>query len=517
MIDTMETGKTIKRKENFKYILILEGAVCGILAGFAVSLFRIAIGSLETLRTHVTSDGFSLSYILLYIVLFVVTFLCLHKEKNCSGSGIPHIKGELEGRLDTVWYKVLISKLIGGACAIGAGLSVGREGPSVQIGSMTAKGFSKVTKRLRMEERILMTAGAGAGLSAAFNAPLAGVVFSLEEIHKNLSAELMVTSMASCVCSDFVSSYIFGLSPVFSVIPDNSFPLLSYWLLIIFGLILGVFGSIYNLTIKAVQKAYSLIPSKMVRLAVPFILAAVLAAFYPEVLGGGSPLVDMISKGNPVLKMLVVLLIAKFVFSMISFGSGSPGGIFLPLLVLGALTGSIFAEATGNTVYIDNFIIFGMAGYFTAIVRSPITGIILISEMTGSLSHLLPLALVCLISYVTSDLLKTRPIYDQLLDAMTSVKPAAKDKKIMIESLVAQGSYMDGRAISEIGMPQGNLIVAVNRNGTEIVPSGNTVLHGGDTLLVLLNESGIQEIKKILLEKCETAEEFISATHKEHI
>lgn len=512
----MEIKKTVEKKSRLKYILVIEGAAAGFLAGIAVSLFRLGINQVEGLRQNLSQQPVSLYTAAFFLIAYAVTCACVRYEKNCSGSGIPHIKGELEGRFQVSWKRLLPAKIIGGICATGAGLSVGREGPSVQIGSMTAKAFAQLTGSLRTEERLLMTAGAGAGLSAAFGAPLAGVVFSLEEIHKNLSVELMLTSMASCVSADFVSSYIFGLEPVFSVTPENVMPLSSYWLIIILGIILGLCGVLYNRSLSLVQKLYRHIPFTAIKLLIPFALAAVLCFIYPDILGGGSSLIDRIAGLPPALDALLLLLAAKFLYSMISFGSGAPGGIFLPLLVLGAIIGAVFAQATGSYEFLENYIILGMAGYFTAIVRSPITGIILISEMTGSLSHLLSLSLVCLVSYVTADLLKARPVYDQLLDNLSGTSVPERDRKITVESMIAHGSYMDGNTIKNLNLPKGVLIISIERGKEEIVPSGETVLRGGDSILVLCSESNIWNVKDILLRTCEQCQDFISATHKEH-
>lgn len=500
----METKNTLERINNFKYYLVLEGLAVGLIAGCAVSLFRVLINYGEELRGYVTRD-FSLWTVLFFIVMYLIVVASLKYEPNCSGSGIPQVKGELAGKMRVSSPKLLLTKILGGAAAISAGFSVGREGPSVQIGAMSGKAFSRLTKRLQTEQRLLITTGAGAGLSAAFNAPLAGVVFSLEEIHKNWSLELMLSSMSACIASDFVSSYIFGLSPVFDIELEQVMPLSSYWLLILLGLVLGLFGVLYNNTIKLIQRAYSYIKPMPVKVAIPLVLAGILAYFYPYVLGGGNALIDDLAASSWELKALIILLAAKFVFSMISFGSGAPGGIFLPLLVLGGITGSIFALATGNEMYVSNFIVLGMAGYFTAIVRSPITGIILISEMTGSLSHLLSLSVVCLVAYVVADLLKAQPIYDQLLDALLKKKHTAPNRKVMLESFVQVGSIMDGRPLVQMNMPKGALIISIQRDENEIVPSGETVLRADDRLLILCNENMIQEIEKHLYNMAEAS------------
>lgn len=499
----MEIKKTINNLKNLRYRLVIEGIGVGVFAGCLVSLFRLLITGMEEFRISNSHD--ILQIIMLLASCYLVIVICLRYEKNISGSGIPHVKGELSGQIDTSWHRVLVTKIAGGACAIGAGLSVGREGPSVQIGAMSGKGFSRILKRTSSEERVLMTAGAGAGLAAAFNAPLSGAIFALEEIHKNLSMEVLLATLSAAISSDFISSYVFGLRPVFQVIPANVMPLRLYWYLILFGILLGLTGFLYNLCIRYVQKLYDFIPWMPLKIGIPVVLAGILLYHFPEILGGGNALIDSLAADDFMVKTLLILLALKFIYSMLSFGSGTPGGIFLPLLALGALQGSIFAEITGNGTFLENFIIFGMAGYFTSIVKSPVTGIILVSEMTGSLSHLLSLAIVCLTAYLTSDLLKTKPVYDQLLERILSKEGKhirVKHNKVMLDSYIQAGSAMDGEKIMDLGLPQGVLIISIERMDGEIVPHGETVLMADDNLIILCDESLIYETEKILTEKC---------------
>ena len=174
------------------------------------------------------------------------------------------------------------------------------------------------------------------------------------------------------------------------------------------------------------------------------------------------------------------------------------------------MTGGFFTETVSPAVgyandYVAIFVILGMAGYFAAIVRAPITGIILISEMTGTLSNLLSLSLVSLIAYMTAELLGGIPVYDQLLARMLqgeNQKRPKKSNKIFVESQIQIGSYMEGRALAEIGLPAGNLIVSVQRGGKELVPGGQTVLESGDNIVILCNEGSLTEVNRILDKKC---------------
>ena len=189
--------------------------------------------------------------------------------------------------------------------------------------------------------------------------------------------------------------------------------------------------------------------------------------------------------------------------------------IFLPLLVLGSLSGGLFAtlmeQLAGNeSMYLANFVILGMTGLFASIVRAPITGVILITEMSGDFKNFLPLAVIALVAYITADLLKGEPIYDQLLDRMLSggkkhgTSKETKSHKVLLESDVYIGSRMDGEKIEKMLLPKGCLVVSVQREKKEIVPSGSTVLKGGDRLILLCSQGDVHSVEEKLKNICKT-------------
>ncbi len=409
----------------FRYTLLLKGILAGIAAGLTAVCFRLILGQAERLRqtigTYIAAHPQAVLFwvLALLILAAAVTFL-LRAEPYISGSGIPQVAGEMQGKLSQSWLKVLTAKFLGGILTVGAGLSLGREGPSIQMGAVAAKGVSRLLHSEKTEEKLLMTCGASAGLAAAFNAPLAGVLFSLEELHKSFRTEIVLPAMAASVTADFISRSVFGLEPVFAFSAAEALPLTDYWMILLLGILLGLAGVLYNFCVPKFQDLYAKIPCAFIRTAIPFVLAGVLLLVCPSVLGGGHDLVGLVSH-DMALQALLFLLIMKFLFSMISFGSGVPGGIFLPLLVLGAVTGSSFSRVLslcGMENILPTFVILGMAGMFASIVRSPVTGIILISEMTGSFSCLLPIILVSLTAYTVADLAGAKPVYDILLERL---------------------------------------------------------------------------------------------------
>lgn len=419
-------------KKRFSLRLLLEGLAVGLGAGISISIFRYLLAGSEILRPVIyhnlrdaLADGqwqWLALYILSFIIIAYLLKLIVAREPMCTGSGIPQIKGILQGDMSMRWFSVLWSKIIGGVLAIGAGMSLGREGPSVQIGACVGQGLSQTSRRTRFESRILMTAGAGAGLAAAFNAPLAGVIFGLEEMQKTISPALLLTGITASITAATVTEVVFGMSPVFSMGYLLPLPLNLFDVLVAAGIVIGLLGRLFNIALAYSLNTYSRLGlSGMKKPLVPLVLAGILGFVLPEILGGGNLLVDSLVVTDYTIGFLCFLFVGKFLFTMICFGSGVPGGIFLPMLVLGAAGGAVLAKLLVlagllPAMYYADIIVFGMAAYFSSVVKSPVTGSILILEMTGSFQHMLALLVVSLTAYVISDLTGGRPVYDELLD-----------------------------------------------------------------------------------------------------
>ena len=419
-------------KRRFSLRLLLEGLAVGLGAGISISVFRYLLAGSEILRPVIyhnlreaMADG-QWQWLALYIISFIIIAyllkLIVAREPMCTGSGIPQIKGILQGDMSMRWFSVLRSKIIGGVLAIGAGMSLGREGPSVQIGACVGQGLSQTSRRTGFESRILMTAGAGAGLAAAFNAPLAGVIFGLEEMQKTISPALLLTGITASITAATVTEVVFGMSPVFSMGYLLPLPLNLFDVLVAAGIVIGLLGRLFNIALAYSLNTYSRLGlSGMKKPLVPLALAGILGFVLPEILGGGNLLVDSLVVTDYTIGFLCLLFVGKFLFTMICFGSGVPGGIFLPMLVLGAAGGAVLAKLLVlagllPAMYYADIIVFGMAAYFSSVVKSPVTGSILILEMTGSFQHMLALLVVSLTAYVISDLTGGRPVYDELLD-----------------------------------------------------------------------------------------------------
>lgn len=539
-LDKSYVVRNIRQKQRFKYKLILEGIAVGSIVGLVIALFRIMIVKADHARqiaVHLVKvrPVYAFAVLLLLVLIAWILDKLIRFEPDISGSGIPQIEGELKGLEDQNWRKVLAAKFAGCVLAIGGGLALGREGPSIQLGGMIGKGFARRKNALLTEERMLMSCGAGAGLAAAFGAPLAGVLFALEELHKNFSAEVLVSTMAASAVADYIAVNIIGLRPVFDFDVEHRIPLRLYWAVVLLGVILGILGVIYNKLLDKMQDFFDRLGNKFISIGIMLMISFLMMFIYPTVLGSGNNLVKVISDGKFTLIALAILLVAKLLFSTGSFGTGTPGGIFLPLLVIGAITGELYSTFLSTAFgveeyYIKGFVIIAMAGFFSAIVRAPITGVILITEMTGNFMTLLSLVSASLVAYVVADLLGGEPVYDQLMhrrqrkkvesgsgthdhDYLADVysksdkkyvkkRISIRERKVVIDSSIHIGSMMDGHKVMELGLPEGSLIVSVMRDGKEIIPHGSTILNGGDDLEILCRLKDIAATEVVLDEKC---------------
>ena len=437
-------------KRRFRVRLILEGVGVGIAAGLSVGAFRYLLAVSGAFRQGLceavsiaAAQGRWLWPILYMSAFFIIAWLLakiVAREPMCTGSGIPQVKGVLMGKMSMNWASVLVAKIAGGVLAIGAGMSLGREGPSVQLGACAGQGIGHLSQSFHrgLEARNLLVAGAGAGLAAAFNAPLAGVIFGLEELQRTFSAAALLVSITAAVTATAVTGLFFGSSPVFSLGYLLPMPLDMLGWLAGLGLFVGTLGRMFNPSLLWAQDFYERLGLKgMYKPLLPLLLAACLGFVLPEILGGGSHLVDALAVESYSLAFLCLLFAGKFLFTMLCFGSGVPGGIFLPMLVLGALGGAIFGNLLAGAglfpaMYLPDMIVFGMAAYFAVVAKSPVTGSVLIMEMTGSFQHMLALLIVSLSAYAVSDLTGGRPVYVQLLGRMLR-KNKGKEKKNLQE------------------------------------------------------------------------------------
>ncbi len=346
----------------------------------------------------------------------------------------------------------------------------------------------------------LIAAGAGAGLAAAFNAPLAGVVFVLEEVQKDFRQAVFGSVFIAAVVADIVARFASGQLPVFRI---PSYPVPDLRVLPAFaalGVVAALLGVVYNRAMIYSLDAFARVPPKLAVCAATLTGACVgiVAWFSPRAVGGGHALAESFLEGHVALAAIPLWFVLRFILSMASYGSGAPGGIFAPLLVLGALLGLGVGEVThllfpGLVPVPAIFAVVGMAAYFTAIVRAPLTGIVLIIEMTGNYAQMLPLLVACFCAYLVAEALGELPIYENLLerDLMHGGPSPDPSEPLVLELEVEPGSPFEGREVRDLELPPGCILVLCRDGSREWLPNANTQMEAHIRITAMIGPEAV--------------------------
>jgi CIC family chloride channel protein len=366
------------------------------------------------------------------------------------------------------------------------------------VGAAVAEGL-KVTPR---ERQTLIAAGAGAGLAAAFNAPLAGLAFVLEEVQRDFSPMIFSAAFLASVTADVVTRFLTSQLPVFHVVtyPVPSLVVLPAFLVL--GIFAGLLGVAFNRSLLGCMEGFARLGEWLTSLGRwPARLAGALVGgvvgligwFVPIGIGSGHGLVEAVFSGQVVLSAIPLWFGLRFALTMISYGCGAPGGIFAPLLVLGALLGVAVGDVThlllpSAVAYPEAFAVAGMAAYFTAIVRAPLTGIVLIVEMTNSYAQIVPLLVACFSAYAVADALGDLPVYEALLERdihRDQTAPELHDTLVLELSLQPNATF-EGKRVRDLGLPSGCILVTLKRGLHAFVPTAETRLQEGDRITAVI-------------------------------
>jgi CIC family chloride channel protein len=289
------------------------------------------------------------------------------------------------------------------------------------IGHFLATAF----RRNQDDVKALLAAGAGAGLATAFSAPCAGAVFVLEELVRRFDPRMTVTTLCASGSAIAVARLLLGNGPDFQLgpLPYSGFGTVPIFLVL--GAVIGLMGIAYNHMLLGALAAAERLGRRLsgdVRAATVGTAVGLLAWFGPSLVGGGDAITQHTLAGGQSMMLVIGVFVVRFALGPLSYAAGTPGGLFAPMLVLGAQGGLVLGTFFCRWFpYITErpaaFAVVGMAAFFTAVVRAPLTGIILVTEMTGSFTLLLPMLLACFAAMTVPTLLGDPPIYDSLRPA----------------------------------------------------------------------------------------------------
>jgi CIC family chloride channel protein len=408
--------------------LALLALVLGALTGLVAAIFRLALEGADRFRDAILAwaHGVELGGLLLLLVASasatgLAAWLVRRFAPPASGSGIPHVEAVLRGEQPEAPFLLVPVKFVGGILAMGTGLALGREGPSVQMGASIAHVFGTIFRYNKEDVLALLAACAGAGLATAFNAPIAGAVFVLEELVRRFDTRITIATLCASTSAIAVARLFLGNAPDFVVPPLDYAGFGAVPLGLALGVGAGLLGVAYNYTLLGTLAVAERLRPWPVEARAALIGAAVglLAWLAPDLVGGGDNLTQRALTGTQTPMVLALVLALRFGLGAVSYAAGTPGGLFAPMLVLGAQGGLLFADLCGGWLADvaappTIFAVVGMAAFFTAVVRAPVTGIVLVIEMTACFTLLLPMLAACAAAMVVPTLLRNAPIYDSL-------------------------------------------------------------------------------------------------------
>jgi len=402
-------------------VLLILSVFIGILSGFAVVCFRFAI---DWCRVHLLGAAHSPVRMVLTPTLagLVIAVLVIHVFPLARGSGVNQTKAALYIYNGNIPLRTAIGKFITAALAIGSGHSLGPEDPSLQIGASLASAIGRRMRLSRDNMRLMAPVGAAAGLAAAFNAPISAVLFVIEEVIGRWTASILGSVVLSAVSSVVVMRAFLGSEPLFripTVQLERPLELVAYCVL---GVVGGLASVLFASGIGALRPWCKGLPrwTQYFQPAIAGLLIGIIAVLgAPQVMGAGYEYIDQAMHGQFTWQFLALLAGLKIVATLLSFVSGTPGGMFAPTLFIGAMLGAAVGGA--EHVFLPHlsespgtYALVGMGVLFAGFLRAPMTSVFMVLEVSGNYSIIVPVILANTFAYVISRALQPVPIFDVL-------------------------------------------------------------------------------------------------------
>ena len=465
----MQTQLLTTKKNSIFHMLnycIFIGFVSGYAASFYTLLVEKAAEYSAIIYNLIEKNEWYIA--LIAGILFLAFLICTHVVRLSNvtrGSGVPQALGLLRGAFIMKWVRGLIVMVTCSLVATFVGLSLGSEGPSMIIGGLAAMGASKLFPMYT--RNYMVTGGVSAGIAVAFNAPLSGVMITLEEGHKRFSPVIAFNSLVIVAVAMITSYAILGYR---TIVPVHDFLIkpIDIPFLMLLGIVVVISGIVFNTLLLALRKLTKKLKFKHLdlRYMPAFVLALLIGVFMPLSLGGGLPIIKSLLVESFTLKTLLVLSIVKLLFTIVCTSNGIPGGIFVPMLSCGAIVGAMYAQILGLKfdVQIELYIVAAMVAYFTSVSHGYFTAIMLAVELTHNPLFAIPAMITCSVTKLLIHVLHTKGLYDELLNLTIKENTTKMDEIETFKLFVGKGSFADGRLLCDLILPTGVKIIQCNHD-----------------------------------------------------
>ncbi len=435
--------------------IIVQAILVGLISGMLVVGFKVSINSLfwtiqKFLSAFPTWQKALIFPLITTLGGLISGFLVFKFAPETKGSGIPYVKMTMARMGNMTRIRSIVVKFFAGVAGIGTGLSLGREGPSVQLGAGAGALVGRLFKMSGTNQDKLIAAGAGSAIGATFNAPIAGTIFVLEELVQKFTPALLFPVLVATVSAASLARHFLGSNPSFDLPKlQGGITLENIPVCIILGLVAGLLGVLFSKVIFFNSKLFdkmSKIPNYF-KPAIAGLAVGLIGLVIPYVLGSGNFSVDLLLQHKFSLGLVLIIFIAKFFVTPFCFGSGAAGGIFLPMLMLGSFLGYIVSTVCNSFGFHTDPIviaILGMGAFLSAVARTPITAVVMVFEMTGGYSHILPIMLSAAIADLVAEKLNQKPIYASLIVQNSKFG----DAKILSELKVQDYMHRDVKTLT---------------------------------------------------------------------
>ncbi len=491
---------------------LLYGCITGIFCGVIVTLFSVCARIVCSFAFELYAlDRTPLLCICIVTLVLLCCLIAAIIQTLCTdsrGSGIPLAEAAARGMLKVKWLRTAAALIAGSLVSFACGMPLGSEGPSIGVGGLIGEGIGATCKKPAELKRYLITGGASAGLAVAFNAPLTGVAFALEETHRRFSPGILLAAFSAVVPAVIVSQLMFyglshdaylyslGIRQGAAVLPflkqteygGGMIMLKVCVAAAVCGGLIALVAAAFNLAVFTVGKYIGRIKSATLRLLPAFALTAVIGLSLGETVGTGEATFAETDIYTATW-LLITLLVLRFVMTATASGAGATGGLFLPMIAIGGLFGTLAAKASIacgiDSAFAPNIIMLCISAFFAASARAPISAIAMAVELTSSFANLLPCIVAVAVSTAVAAAFRASPIYERMMEDLYSKAHTADiGGNVTVTGIVPPDSFICGKRIRDILWPYNSLVTSLVRGDTDIVPDGETEISAGDKLTI---------------------------------
>lgn len=513
----------LKKVGNYIVNLVVPAILLGFLVGTLTSAFVTLFKFLAGYAINLSQACYGLIRRMPYlipvalIVFFLLGLLIYHVNKRVAdikGGGIPTSIGILRGILTFKWLRTLIGVVLMSLLSFLIGVPLGNEGPSVQIGTAVGRGTTRIVLRKRFAwDRYSMTGGACAGFAVATGAPISGILFAIEEAHQRISPTIMMVASSSVVFASITNHLLcplFGVSPkLFHISEIKALQLSQLWIPLLVGLVVGLFGvamlKYYDLISVLFKKKLAKVPG-YVKIFIILSLTLIAGVFSFSGISTGHMLIEELLFSSPSALVLISLLVIRTTLTLSANANGITGGMFLPVLAIGALVSSLLGKGLVmlglDSSLMTVIVILGMVACLSGVVKTPLTAIVFAVEALACWDNIIPVIIVSLVAYFVCEAFGVKSINDRALEEKVEEQSEGKEPLVVNEKIEIQnGSFAVGKQIRDIFWPANLFVLSVKKaesSNAELDGHGGKELGIGDILTIQYSTLDIEQTKKEL-------------------